>query len=102
MSEKHTEILRLKTMLEEAKIPFIFHNFHDGYQIVITRGHTKLCDAIEHRYSYGSQENLLEIMGALKEEEGSSQDVCGYLTAEEVFKRFKYCKEHNTSIYKEE
>lgn len=28
--------------------------------------------------------------------------VLGHLTAEEVFKRFKYCWEHQTSVYKEE
>ena len=35
-----------------------------------------------------------------KEEEDDS--VLGYLTAEEVFKRFKYCYEHKTSTYKKE
>lgn len=29
-------------------------------------------------------------------------DVLGYLTAEEVFKRFKYCYKHNTSVYRKE
>lgn len=29
-------------------------------------------------------------------------DIKGYLAAEEVFERFKYCYEHNTSVYVEE
>lgn len=41
-------------------------------------------------------------MGGLTEEEMEYDSVLGYLTAEEVFKRFKYCWEHQTSVYKEE
>ena len=40
-------------------------------------------------------------MGALTEEEMKNDDVLGFLTAEEVFKRFKYCYENNTNVYVE-
>lgn len=104
------EILKLKQMLEDAKIPFeftddFFHGNHKpSYQIVIkNRENPKynLCDAIYHFGSYGYNQNLLEIMGALTKEEEEDGSVLGYLTADEVFKRFKYCYEHNTKNYKE-
>ena len=40
--------------------------------------------------------------GGLTEEEEEYDSVLGYLTAEEVFKRFKYCWEHQTSAYRED
>ena len=116
---KYTEILKLKEMLEEAGIPFTFtddsfgvkkkfdagtlvvkayyYHLYPAYQIRLG----DLADAIENKGSYGSERDLLEIMGALTEEEMEYDSVLGYLTAEEVFKRFKYCWEHQTSVYKE-
>lgn len=117
---KYTEILRLKEMLEEANIPFTFtddffnvkekidtgapiakvfySHQYPAYQIRLG----DLADAIEHRGSYGNEQDLIEIMGGLTEEEMEYDSVLGYLTAEEVFKRFKYCWEHQTSVYKED
>lgn len=112
---KYTEILKLKKMLEEANIPFTFTDdffrvkelikkdyswkpFYPAYQIRLG----DLADVIQHNGSYGSEQDLLEIMGGLTEEEMEYDIVLGYLTAEEVFKRFKYCWEHQTSVYKEE
>ena len=41
-------------------------------------------------------------MGGLTEEENEDYySVLGWLTAEEVFKRFKYCYENNTDKYKD-
>lgn len=116
---KYTEILKLKEMLEEANIPFTFTD--DSYNIKEKLGKNPakeafyqwlypayqirlgdLADVIEHRGSYGNEADLLEIMGGLTEEEMEYDIVLGYLTAEEVFKRFKYCWEHQTSVYKEE
>jgi hypothetical protein len=103
------EILKLKEMLEKANIPFeynddLFNGYKSpSYQIVIsTRYNKRLCDAVYHFGSYGHEQGLIEIMGALTEEEKEQDSVLGYLTADEVFKRFKYCYEHNTSIYIEE
>ena len=44
---------------------------------------------------------MLEIIGGVTEEEEVIDGVVGYLTAEEVFERFKYCYEHNTATYGE-
>lgn len=116
---KYTEILKLKRMLEEANIPFTFTDdywrvkewvendtglaqiYRDQYPAYQIRLGT-LADVVEHNGSYGQEKDLLEIMGGLTEEEMEYDRVLGYLTAEEVFKRFKYCWEHQTSVYKEE
>lgn len=117
---KYTEILKLKRMLEEANIPFTFTDDcfnvkeridtgspiakflygeqYPAYQIRLGN----LADVIEHCYSIGYLADKLEIMGGLTEEEMEYDSVLGYLTAKEVFKRFKYCWEHQTSVYKEE
>lgn len=34
---EYKEIFRLKEMLEKAKIPFVFRNLYDGYQICYPR-----------------------------------------------------------------
>ena len=103
------EIIRLHEMLNEANIPHTFTDdmfenwiLYPSYQIVIEKDGTRLCDAIFHYGSYGFYDGLLEIMGGLTEEERENDQVLGHLTADEVFKRFKYCYENNTSLYKEE
>ena len=107
MSEQ-LEILKLKEMLEKAKIPFEYHDNlfggykEPGYQIIIVgKNNKRLCDAVYHFGSYGHEQGLMEIMGALTKEEYEEDSVLGYLTADDVFKRFKYCYEHNTGIFKE-
>jgi hypothetical protein len=102
----YKEIFKLKGMLEEANIPFTFddktfiyhYNGQEGYQIRLNDN----IDVVEHFGSYGEKQDLLEIMGALTVEELQNDEVLGWLTADEVFKRFKYCYEHNTNIYREE
>lgn len=115
---KYTEILKLKSMPEKAGIPFTFtddsfgvkkkfdagkpvvkayyYHLYPAYQIRLG----DLADVIEHCDSYGNEQDLLEIMGGLTEEEMERDEVLGFLTAEEVFERFKYCWEHQTSVYK--
>jgi hypothetical protein len=85
MEEKYTEILRLKEMLEKEGIPFVFRPQFDGYTIK----YDGVCSVIEHFGSYGGDDNLLEIMGLLTKKENTSDNVLGYLTAENVFKRIK-------------
>ena len=101
-NEKYSEIFKLASMLLVENIEFKFQDFLNyGYQILLydKNGSTLLADCIEHEYSLGNDKDLLEIMGGLTEEEHEEDTVLGYLTAEEVFKRFKYCYENNTSIY---
>lgn len=116
---KYDEILKLKKMLEKANIPFEFTDdmyerkasedianpsykkLYPAYQIIIYKHNRRICDAIQHCYSYGNERNLIEISGAMtnKERKEEGCEVLGYLTAEEVFKRFKHCYERGTSTY---
>ena len=48
-----------------------------------------VCSAIQGDYTYGGRENLIEIMGLLTDEELQFDEVRGYLTADEVFRRIK-------------
>lgn len=116
---RYAEILKLKKMLEEANIPFEFTDdfFHieekiaaEGPVAKVFYSHQypayqirlgNLADVAEHCYSIGCLADKLEIMGGLTEEEMEYTSALGFLTAEEVFKRFKYCWEHQTSVYKE-
>ena len=88
LNENYTEILKLNEMLTKAEIPHSFDRMFDGYQIVYFYKGERIADVIEHFGSYGSEENLLEIMGCMTPEEEEQGRVLGFLTAEEVFKRF--------------
>lgn len=91
-------IEELAKLLDKAKVPYIRNSIWDGEQIRIGT----LCDAVCHNFSYGNEDNLLEIMGAVTEEEDEFGDVLGFLTPEEVAKRFEYCYRNNTYVYCEE
>ena len=86
---KYKEILRLKGMLEKAKIPFVFSKVFGGYHIEYPASTGRVCSVIEHDISYGSEQDLLEIKGLLTKNEKKYDDVIGYLSAEEVFKRIQ-------------
>ena len=105
---EYTEILRLKAMLEKEKIPFEYIDksldlliAEKSYEIIIFSKdfESELCDAVQDFASYGSKKDLIEIRGGLTEEEQKNDSVLGWLSAEEVFKRFKYCYEHDTDTY---
>ena len=95
----YTEIFKLKEMLEEAKIPFIFKNrsfkidswIREDYQIEYpdTYGKGRVCSVVEGVGTYGNEQDLLEIMGLLTPEEEKENGVAGWLTAEDVFDRVK-------------
>lgn len=91
MEEKYKEILRLKCMLEKAKIPFEFSELFGGYHIVYPNNQFTECSVIEHDCSYGREKDLLEIRGLMtnKEINRERDNVLGYLSAKEVFKRIK-------------
>lgn len=88
---KYKEIGRLHEMLTEAGIPHSYEKDMDGWQVCYPEEDVKrrVVDAIEKRGSYGSDDDLLEIMGLLTEEEESEDSVKGWLTADDVFHRIK-------------
>ena len=86
------EIIELAERLAKAGIPFQFNELHGGYQISYPNKQNRVCSVVEHSFSYGSESDLLEIMGLLTESEqeadvGDESSVVGYLTADEVFYR---------------
>ena len=91
-------IEELAKLLDEAKVPYIRNSIWDGEQIRLGT----LCIAVCHSLSSGNEDNLLEIMGAVAEGEGESGIILGFLTPEEVAKRFEYCYRNNTYVYREE
>ena len=105
---KYTEIFKLKEMLEEANIPFVYkdesweyphsetkiwYHYHIYYPI---DGKKRICSIIQGDGSYGREQDLLEIMGLLTKKEEEHNSVVGHLTAEEVFERISmhYKKTH--------
>jgi hypothetical protein len=95
MKERYNEILKLRDMLERADIPFDFDELIDGYRIVLNKD----IIAVQFKGSYGHEKDLIEIKGALTKREQEKSAFMGWLNADEVFKRFEYCYEHNTATY---
>lgn len=77
-SVKHSCIDKLANLLDQANIPYTRNLLLDGEQIRIG----EICDAICHSWSNGHEQELLEIQGALTEEEYKRDLVKGYLTPE--------------------
>lgn len=99
--EQYNEILKLKTMLEEAGIVFDFYQrkyMHDEwgcYQICYPADAGRVCSVMEGALTYGGVCDRLEIMGLLTKEECKYGIVKGWLTAEDVFARIKKHWEEN-------
>lgn len=88
------EIERLKAMLEGADIPFEYDENGDicfSAQLCYPENtvEKRVCSVIQNCYSYGGEENLLEIAGLLTDEEKETDEVAGWLSAEQVFNRIK-------------
>ena len=86
-NKNYTEILKLNELLSKTEIPYTIDRYFDGWEIIYFYNGERIADAVQHFASYGADENLLEIMGCLTSDE-EQDGVLGFLTAEEVFKRF--------------
>lgn len=80
-----TEIQKLKKLLIDADIFFGICDLWGGEQVIYYHNGDRICDAVCHSFSYGHEKGLLEMMGLCETED----EVEGYLTAEEVFKRIQ-------------
>lgn len=102
LNPSYNEILKLNTMLDNAKIPHMMRRLNDGWQVIYTPYHPDswVADAIETRYSYGAEDDLLELAGRLLTgEELKRGSVVGGLTANDVFQRIsKHWEEHEKHI----
>ena len=104
--ENFEEIRKLDHLLIQANIPHEFHShMMGGFQITYYGAKGKpqaepgvlmgpgvgvVCSAIETPFSYGHENDRIEISGLLTEEEYNNGDsVKGNLTAEKIFERIK-------------
>ena len=92
------ELLKLVKLLAKADIPFEIFPFSiekltATFQVCYPNKEDCVCDAICHKYSYGYDQGLLEIMGL---SEDPCDDVEGWLTAEQVFERIR---NHYTTVH---
>ena len=87
-----TQITKLAILLAKADIPFELFPFDVGgeatIQIACPDKNGMLVDAVSHKFSYGGNDGLIEVMGSINPKE-PNDDVVGWLTAEEAFKYFK-------------
>lgn len=88
-----TEMAKLVEKLTQTNIPFeitymdkeLFSFGGESIpQIWYPNRKKNVCDVICHKFSYGGDRGLLEMMGLVNDE---YDDVEGYLTAEDVFKK---------------
>ena len=93
---KYTEIFKLKDMLDAIDLKYEFFDrsvkfaerIHEHYQIILLdENGERIVSVIQGTGTYGSSDNLLEIMGLLTPEEEKHDSVVGWLTADEVYER---------------
>ena len=89
-----SEMMKLEKMLNEANVPHrVMENWCGAMQIWYPSKENPVSDAICQEGSYGYEDGLLEIMGLASERlraEWNEEDaVEGWLTAEEVFDRWR-------------
>lgn len=92
-----TELNKLEEYLRKNQVPYNrLDNEWDGgidrHQIVVYEDSEKAkysWDAICHYGSYGYEDGLLEVMGSPVLRDDEDDDVRGYLTAEDVIKRYE-------------
>lgn len=77
-----TEFDKLVKWLKENNYKFTINdNLFDGSQVIVyTESGIKLWDVIYHKYSYGYENGLLEMMGSIVQ---TPDSVIGYLTAKD-------------------
>lgn len=86
------EMYKLINLLISAKIPFEVVELYDTPQVCYPSNSSRICDVVCHSGSYGHEQGLLEIMGLNID---TTDDVEGWLTADEVFKRISQDYERN-------
>lgn len=86
------EIEKLKIMLDKANIPYeinddimVINPKYKIYRVAYPSIQDIVCSAVQGYCTYGYEANLIEIQGLAQYEE--SDEVLGWLTAEDVFDR---------------
>lgn len=103
MKDCYNEILKLKNLMEKHNIPYHEEEHMNGLALSYPDMVNCVCSIIQHDWSYGHEDNLLEIMGLPKEDEAGYDCMVGRLTAEDVFARiYNHYKENNNGDGKDE
>ena len=85
---KQNEMYKLINMLIAQKIPFqVAEDCTKTLSIFYPSKKHCVCNVICNKYSYGGDQELLEIMGLLTEEEEECDYVAGCLNSYNVFER---------------
>jgi len=83
-----TEMDKLEKYLKDNGYKYDRHEMFEGRQIaVFDKNGNRMWDAVLHEYSYGMEDNLLEVMG---EALLGHDDVEGYLTADDVIRYIRH------------
>lgn len=86
-----SELFYLLGLLEGDGVPyeieFLYGGIHIGYPVLDPD--YIACSVVLHRFSYGHEDGLFEIMGLLTEEEQKHDGVVGSLSAYDVYKRLR-------------
>lgn len=88
MADFKRENIKLASKLWAAGFKYDLTSCYDGTQVILYDSREKrVADTICHSGSYGHEDGLLELYGLGVQNE--DDDVEGWLTADEVFKRWK-------------
>lgn len=93
MRNYFNELDKLEQYLKDHGIPYERIDKYtipqDWHQIIVPNAMHRKWDAVCHKWSYGYEDGLLEIMGSISR----SEDVEGWLTAEDVIERIEEVEE---------
>ena len=92
-----TELTNLYFWLNINNYNFTYEPFFDGAQIIVYSEGERLWDAVCHGGSYGHEDGLLEIMGAIVRDD-AGDDVEGWLTADDVIERVLEWEKKNERV----
>lgn len=81
----NTEMEKLIIIVDNANYESYIGEIFDTPQLILQKNGARVGDVICHRYSFGSDNGFLEIMGCGIKDSDGEDDVKGYLTAEECF-----------------
>lgn len=102
----NTEMEKLITMVDNANYENCVEEIFDTPQLILKKNGARVGDVICHKYSFGGDNGLLEILGCGIKDSDGEDDAKGYLTAEECFEiiREYYESQRNLTLlilYKE-
>lgn len=84
LTPKYTAILKLYDLAWGQDLEVSLDRLYDGWIVTLFRNGHRVADAVQHCWSYGHEENLVEELGLMDED-----DVVGCVTPEQVVTTWK-------------